>query len=49
GFMKVVNADEPVAVETMQAYQLYSMGLVKRVGDKLVPRCQLYQNIFENT
>ncbi|NJM19223.1 MAG: serine/threonine protein kinase [Richelia sp. RM1_1_1] len=46
GFMKVVNADEPVAVETMQAYQLYSMGLVKRVGDKLVPRCQLYRKYF---
>ncbi|NJR15661.1 MAG: serine/threonine protein kinase [Calothrix sp. CSU_2_0] len=46
GFMKVVNADEPVAIETIQAYQLYSMGLIKRVGDKLVPRCQLYRRYF---
>ncbi|AFZ01254.1 AAA-like domain-containing protein [Calothrix sp. PCC 6303] len=46
GFMKVVNADEPVAIATMQSYQLYSMGLVKRVGDRLVPRCQLYQKYF---
>ncbi|MBF2015455.1 MAG: AAA-like domain-containing protein [Rivularia sp. T60_A2020_040] len=45
-FMKVVNADEPVAIATMQSYQLYSMGLVKRVGDKLVPRCQLYRKYF---
>ncbi|PMB39655.1 serine/threonine protein kinase, partial [Fischerella thermalis CCMEE 5330] len=45
-FMQVVKATEPVDIETIQAYQLYSMGLVKRVGDKLVPRCQLYQQYF---
>lgn len=45
-FMQVVTATEPVDIETIQAYQLYSMGLVKRVGDKLVPRCQLYQQYF---
>lgn len=45
-FIKVVTATEPVSIETMSAYQLYSMGLVKRVGDKLVPRCQLYQQYF---
>ncbi|BAZ69256.1 MAG: AAA-like domain-containing protein [Pelatocladus maniniholoensis HA4357-MV3] len=45
-FIQVVTATEPVCIETMQAYQLYSMGLVKRVGDKLVPRCQLYQQYF---
>ncbi|PAX51563.1 AAA-like domain-containing protein [Brunnivagina elsteri] len=45
-FIEVVNATEAVGVETMQAYQLYSMGLVKRIGDKLVPRCQLYRKYF---
>lgn len=45
-FIEVVNATEAVAIETMQAYQLYSIGLVKRVGDKLVPRCQLYRKYF---
>ncbi|MCM0590513.1 MAG: AAA-like domain-containing protein [Gloeotrichia echinulata CP02] len=45
-FMQVVTATEPVSIATMPAYQLYSMGLVKRVGDKLVPRCQLYQQYF---
>ncbi|QSJ19683.1 AAA-like domain-containing protein [Nostoc sp. UHCC 0702] len=45
-FIKVVNLPEPVDIETMQAYQLYSMGLVKRVGDKLTPSCQLYQQYF---
>ncbi|MFM7407628.1 MAG: AAA-like domain-containing protein [Cuspidothrix sp.] len=33
-FIQVVTATEPVSIETMQSYQLYSMGLVKRVGDK---------------
>lgn len=45
-FMQVITATEPVSIETMQAYQLYSMGLIKRVDDKLVPRCQLYQQYF---
>ncbi len=45
-FFEVVSATEAVGIETMQAYQLYSMGLVKRIGNKLVPRCQLYQQYF---
>jgi len=45
-FIKVVTTTEPVDIATIPAYQLYSMGLVKRVGDKLVPRCQLYQQYF---
>lgn len=45
-FIQVVTATEPVGIATMPAYQLYSMGLVKRVGDKLVTRCQLYQQYF---
>jgi hypothetical protein len=34
------------SVETISAYQLYSIGLVKRIGDKLTPSCQLYQQYF---
>lgn len=45
-FYQVVTATEPVSIETVQAYKLYSMGLVKRVGDKLMPRCQVYQQYF---
>jgi AAA-like domain len=45
-FLEVVMAQEPVSIETMSAYQLYSMGLVKRIGDKLTPSCQLYQQYF---
>ena len=45
-FMEIVIDTEPVSIATMPAYHLYSMGLVKRVGDKLVTRCQLYQQYF---
>ncbi|MDZ8108793.1 MAG: AAA-like domain-containing protein [Nostoc sp. DedQUE12a] len=45
-FIQVVTATEPVDIATIPAYQLYSMGLVKRVGDQLAPRCQLYQQYF---
>jgi hypothetical protein len=44
---QVVTAAEPVRLETMQAYQLYSMGLLKRQGDRVMPRCQLYQKYFQ--
>jgi hypothetical protein len=43
---QVVTAIEPVRLETMQAYKLYSMGLIKRIGDRVIPRCQLYQQYF---
>jgi len=43
---QVVTTAEPVRLETMQAYKLYSMGLIKRLGDRVTPRCQLYQQYF---
>jgi hypothetical protein len=43
----VVNTPELVRLETMQAYKLYSMGLIKRMGDRVTPRCQLYQQYFQ--
>ena len=43
---QVVTVTEPVRLETMQAYKLYSMGLIKRQGDRVTPRCQLYQQYF---
>lgn len=43
---QVVSATEPVRLETMQAYKLYNMGLVKRQGDRVTPRCKLYQQYF---
>lgn len=45
-FKEVVTATEPVRLETMQAYKLYRMGLIQRIGDRVIPRCQLYQQYF---
>ena len=42
----VVRATEPVRLETMQAYKLYRMGLIQRIRDRVIPRCQLYQLYF---
>lgn len=44
----VVNATKPVRLETISAYQLQSMGLVKLVGNEVEPRCQLYRNYFSD-
>jgi len=44
---QVVSATEPVRIETMQAYQLYSMGLIQRKRDRVIPRCQLYRQYFQ--
>jgi AAA-like domain len=46
-FKQVVNAFEPVRIETILAYKLYSMGLIKRVGDRVMSRCKLYEHYFQ--
>jgi hypothetical protein len=43
---KVVNATEPVPLDTMQAYKLHSMGLIEQRGNQVTPRCQLYRQYF---
>ncbi|HEY9810542.1 MAG TPA: AAA-like domain-containing protein [Halomicronema sp.] len=42
----VVTSDGPVRVETLQGYKLYSMGLIQRLGDLSIPRCELYRQYF---
>ena len=44
----VISATEPVRLETISAYQLQSMGLVKVVGNEVEPRCQLYRSYFSD-
>lgn len=46
-FHQVVTQVEPLQLDTMQAYKLYCMGLVKRMGDRVSPRCRLYQEYFQ--
>lgn len=43
---QVVTTTEPIRLETMQAYKLYSMGLIKRQGNQVTSRCLLYQQYF---
>ncbi|NES75924.1 MAG: hypothetical protein F6K08_14095 [Okeania sp. SIO1H6] len=45
-FHKVVMATECVNLESMLTYKLYSLGLVKLVGNNVIPRCELYRQYF---
>jgi hypothetical protein len=47
-FKTVVTTKTPVQIEPMQAYQIHSIGLVKRSGNKVEPRCDLYRQYFCN-
>lgn len=47
-FQTVVLNPEPVAVDPLLAYQLYSMGLVRRRSDRVMARGQLYRAYFPN-
>jgi len=47
-FQTIINSANPVRLETMSAYQLQSMGLVKLEGNEVEPRCQLYRSYFSN-
>ncbi|NJR66192.1 MAG: hypothetical protein HC772_14105 [Leptolyngbyaceae cyanobacterium CRU_2_3] len=46
-FHQVVSSAQPVRLEAKQGYQLYNMGLVKREGNFVQPRCQLYGQYFQ--
>ncbi|MBH8561611.1 AAA-like domain-containing protein [Nostoc sp. CENA67] len=45
-FKKVVTSTTPVRLESVQTYQLQSMGLVKLIGNEVEPRCYLYRQYF---
>lgn len=45
-FLAVVTPLEPVQLDSILAYKLYSMGLVKWQGNQVIPRCQLYRHYF---
>ncbi|HIK05201.1 MAG TPA: AAA-like domain-containing protein [Trichormus sp. M33_DOE_039] len=47
-FQTVITSIKPVQLETISAYQLHSMGLVKLAGNEVEPRCQLYRNYFSD-
>ena len=47
-FKKVILATECVNLESMLTYKLYSLGLVKLVGNDVIPRYELYRQYFSD-
>jgi hypothetical protein len=45
---KVVNADVPTHLGAKETFKLDSMGLIKRRGSDVVPRCNLYRLYFRD-
>jgi len=46
-FKEVVNARESVQIDSIQSHKLYSMGLITRKGNKVMPRYLLYRIYFQ--
>lgn len=42
----VMSTTQPVKLEHVITYKLSSMGLIKQLGDKVVPACELYRQSF---
>jgi serine/threonine-protein kinase len=47
-FAQVVTADTPIELESVPAFKLHSMGLVKFQGNQVVPRFNLYKFYFRD-
>ena len=45
-FAKVVKSSEPIALDSLQTYQLHSIGLVRHEQNLVSPRCKLYRDYF---
>ena len=45
-FAKVVKSAEPIALDSLQIYQLHSIGLVRYEQNLVFPRCKLYRDYF---
>lgn len=42
----VLNAQQPIALDSSMTYKLKSMGLVKQLRDTVIPSCELYRKYF---
>ncbi len=42
----LIESTEPVSLEPIVEYKLSSMGLIKQIGNKAVPICELYRQSF---
>ncbi|MFE4108661.1 AAA-like domain-containing protein [Almyronema epifaneia] len=45
---QIVRSEQPVRLESVQAFQLHSMGLVNLQGNDVTPRCDLYRQYFRD-
>ncbi len=45
---RVMSATEPITLAPILAYQLSSLGSIDRLGDKVVPACELYRQAFKS-
>ncbi|NJO10287.1 MAG: TIR domain-containing protein [Leptolyngbyaceae cyanobacterium SL_1_1] len=45
---RMVASERPVRLESVQAFQLHSMGLVNLQGNEVTPRCRLYREYFRD-
>lgn len=45
-FARVVESSKPIALNSLQIYQLHSLGLVKYQRNLVSPRCKLYRDYF---
>lgn len=48
GMKRAIDAPEPIRVEDSVAFRLDSLGLIRKLGDQIEPRCQLYQLYFKD-
>ena len=44
---RVMSATIPITLAPILAYQLSSLGSIERLGDKVVPACELYRQAFK--
>ncbi|MEM8674702.1 MAG: AAA-like domain-containing protein [Cyanobacteria bacterium P01_G01_bin.67] len=45
-FAQVVKSNEPIALNSLQIYQLHSIGVVQQQNNLVCPRCKLYRDYF---
>jgi hypothetical protein len=47
-FKQVIDSDQPIQLDPLQAFKLESMGLVQLQGNSVMPRCELYRQYFSD-
>jgi transcriptional regulator with XRE-family HTH domain len=45
---RVMSATKPITLAPILAYQLSSLGSIERLGDRVVPACELYRQAFKS-